>query len=91
MQITLNDFALKKVSLISVNKIKQETDVMINIPDTDHGITNIRIEGKKDGVKKAKAVSFSKFLLTSSVYIMMTDSICYLKRMKPNLRPPIYH
>lgn len=39
----------------TVNKIKQETDVMINIPDTDHGATSIRIEGKKDGVMKAKA------------------------------------
>lgn len=38
----------------TVNKIKQETDVMINIPDSDHGQTTIRIEGNKEGVKKAK-------------------------------------
>jgi ribosomal protein S3 len=37
----------------TVNKIKQETDVMINIPDSEKGETVIRIEGSKDGVKKA--------------------------------------
>ncbi len=40
-----------------MNKIKQETDVMINIPETNHGTTSIRIEGSKDGVQKAKNVS----------------------------------
>ncbi len=30
---------------------------MINIPDTDHGTTSIRIEGNKEGVQKAKKVS----------------------------------
>jgi hypothetical protein len=42
-----------------VNKLKQETDVMINIPDSnsDHGNTIIRIEGSKEGVQKAKKVS----------------------------------
>ena len=44
-----------------MNKIKQETDVMINIPDTDHGQTSIRIEGNKAGVAKAKKVKFSFF------------------------------
>jgi len=38
----------------TVNKIKQETDVVINIPDNDKGSTCIRIEGNKEGVKKAK-------------------------------------
>ncbi len=42
---------------LAVNKIKQETDVMINIPETNHGTTSIRIEGSKDGVQKAKNVS----------------------------------
>ena len=41
---------------LAVNKIKQEADVMINIPDTDHGTTSIRIEGSKSGVEKAKKV-----------------------------------
>merc|ERR1719449_561718 len=35
--------------------LKQETDEMINIPDSDKAPSNvIRIEGNKDGVKKAK-------------------------------------
>merc|ERR1719211_689130 len=39
----------------TVNKLKQETEVMINIPDSDKAPSNvIRIEGNKDGVKKAK-------------------------------------
>ena len=50
------------IILPPVNKIKQETDVMINIPDNDQGTTIIRIEGAKDGVAKAKKVcSFSKW------------------------------
>jgi len=39
----------------TINKIKSETDVTINIPDTDSGVTIIRIEGNKSGVEKAKA------------------------------------
>eukprot|EP00095_Tigriopus_kingsejongensis_P007750 snap_masked-scaffold815_size93432-processed-gene-0.6 protein:Tk07750 transcript:snap_masked-scaffold815_size93432-processed-gene-0.6-mRNA-1 annotation:"Vigilin" len=38
----------------TVNKIKQETDVMINIPDSEQGLNKIRVEGNKDGVEKAK-------------------------------------
>merc|ERR1712029_1300567 len=38
----------------TINKIKSETDVTINIPDTDSGVTVIRIEGNKAGVEKAK-------------------------------------
>merc|ERR1712179_551445 len=38
----------------TVNKIKQDSDVMINIPDTEHGSTTIRIEGNKEGVERAK-------------------------------------
>merc|ERR1719392_524996 len=38
----------------TINKIKSETDVTINIPDTDSGVTIIRIEGNKAGVEKAK-------------------------------------
>merc|ERR1711892_1650827 len=37
----------------TINKIKSETDVTINIPDTDSGVTVIRIEGNKAGVDKA--------------------------------------
>jgi len=37
----------------TINKIKSETDVTINIPDTDSGVTIIRIEGNKAGVEKA--------------------------------------
>ena len=37
----------------TINKIKSETDVTINIPDTDSGVTIIRIEGNKAGVDKA--------------------------------------
>ena len=44
--------------MLSVNKLKQETDVIINIPDNDKGSTTIRIEGNKEGVKKAKEVSY---------------------------------
>lgn len=39
----------------TINKIKSEADVTINIPDTDSGATVIRIEGNKAGVEKAKA------------------------------------
>ena len=38
----------------TINKIKSETDVTINIPDSDSGVTLIRIEGNKAGVEKAK-------------------------------------
>jgi len=39
----------------TVNKLKQEADVMINIPPDDRaGATCIRIEGNKEGVQKAK-------------------------------------
>merc|ERR1712025_800408 len=38
----------------TINKIKSEADVTINIPDTDSGVTVIRIEGNKAGVLKAK-------------------------------------
>jgi len=38
----------------NINKIKAESDVTINIPDTDSGVTIIRIEGNKAGVDKAK-------------------------------------
>ena len=38
----------------TINKIKAESDVSINIPDTDSGTTIIRIEGSKEGVEKAK-------------------------------------
>jgi len=38
----------------TINKIKSEADVTINIPDTDSGATIIRIEGNKAGVEKAK-------------------------------------
>merc|ERR1711976_227173 len=37
----------------TINKIKSETDATINIPDTDSGVTIIRIEGNKAGVDKA--------------------------------------
>merc|ERR1711970_1111755 len=37
----------------TINKIKSETDVTINIPDTDSGVTVIRIEGNEAGVEKA--------------------------------------
>merc|ERR1712012_612609 len=39
----------------TINKIKSEADVTINIPDTDSGATVIGIEGNKAGVEKAKA------------------------------------
>jgi len=38
----------------TVNRLKQERDVMINIPDVDKGTAVIRIEGNKDGVRQAK-------------------------------------
>merc|ERR1711981_28140 len=40
----------------TVNKLKQETEVMINIPDSDKTPSSnvIRIEGNKEGVRKAK-------------------------------------
>jgi len=39
----------------TVNRLKQERDVMINIPDVDKGTAVIRIEGNKDGVRQAQA------------------------------------
>jgi len=38
----------------TVNKLKQEADVMINIPDDKANSNCIRIEGNKEGVKTAK-------------------------------------
>ena len=38
----------------NINKIKSESDVTINIPDTDSGVTIVRIEGNKAGVDKAR-------------------------------------
>jgi len=38
----------------TVNKLKQDADVMINIPDDRTSSNCIRIEGNKDGVGKAK-------------------------------------
>jgi len=39
----------------NVNKIKQNREVTINIPDEMHGSAIIRIEGQKQGVDEAKA------------------------------------
>jgi transcription antitermination factor NusA-like protein len=39
----------------TINKMKSESDVTINIPDTDSGVTVIRIEGNKAGVESAKS------------------------------------
>merc|ERR1711884_338663 len=39
----------------NVNKIKQNRDVTINIPDETHGSAIIRVEGNKQGVEEAKA------------------------------------
>ena len=44
--------------MILVNKIKQNREVTINIPDENHGSAIIRIEGNKQGVHEAKAVSY---------------------------------
>ena len=44
---------------ILVNKIKQNREVTINIPDETHGSDIIRIEGNKQGVDEAKSVRFS--------------------------------
>ena len=38
----------------TINKLKSDFDVTINIPDFDFGVTLIRIEGNKAGVEKAK-------------------------------------
>ena len=38
-----------------MNRLKDECDVTINIPDSDTNTTVIRIEGNKVGVEKAKA------------------------------------
>ena len=46
----------------AVNKIKQNREVTINIPDETHGSAIIRVEGNKQGVEEAKAVSLNKFL-----------------------------
>jgi len=39
----------------TVNRLKQERDVQINIPDVDKGTAVIRIEGNKAGVRAAQA------------------------------------
>jgi len=39
----------------NVNKIKQNREVTINIPDETHGSAIIRVEGNKQGVEEAKA------------------------------------
>jgi len=38
----------------TINKIKSEAEVTINIPESESGVTIIRIEGNKEGVEKAK-------------------------------------
>merc|ERR1711971_947832 len=38
----------------TINKLKSDSDVTINIPDSDSGVTLIRIEGNKAGVEKDK-------------------------------------
>ena len=43
----------------AVNKIKQNREVTINIPDETHGSAIIRVEGNKQGVEEAKAVSLN--------------------------------
>ena len=55
-----------------MNKIKQETDVTINIPAPDKGTTCIKIEGNKEGVKTAKAVSLDIFIIHWFIQKMMT-------------------
>ena len=55
----INSFLISCLfTIFSVNKLKQETEVMINIPDSDKAPSNvIRIEGNKEGVRRAKSVS----------------------------------
>ena len=73
--------------IFSVNKLKHETDVMINIPDVEHGNAVIRIEGNKEGVKKAKEVSGRGRKMSGKCWNYDYDdrSICYMRIMIPKL------
>lgn len=42
----------------SVNRVKNDTGVIINIFESDNNTNIIRIEGRKDGVELAKSVRF---------------------------------
>lgn len=41
-----------------MNKLKEQTEAVINISESNGGESIIRIEGSKAGVEKAKQVSF---------------------------------
>lgn len=44
------------VFYFSVNRVKNDTGVIINISESDNNSNIIRIEGRKDGVESAKSV-----------------------------------
>lgn len=42
----------------SVNRVKNDTGVIINISESENNSNIIRIEGRKDGVELAKSVRY---------------------------------
>ena len=67
--------------MFTVNKLKQETEVMINIPDSDKTPSSnvIRIEGNKEGVRKAKEVSIYMVCHSKGHQVNWHKSILHLE------------
>lgn len=54
--MSLNFGGVESFPSISVNKVKDDFEVQITIPDEKHASEDIRVEGKKEGVKNAVKV-----------------------------------
>jgi len=52
-----------------VNRVKNDTGVIINISESDNNSNIIRIEGRKDGVEMAKSVRYY-ILIVHLMYII---------------------
>ena len=61
---------------VTVNKIKQNREVTINIPDEMHGSAIIRIEGQKQGVDEAKAVC--SYSINALIFVMIIKYLLLL-------------
>lgn len=62
--------------MFSVNRVKNDTGVIINISESDNNSNIIRIEGRKDGVELAKSVSY----LIINVVIIPKSNLSLMRR-----------
>lgn len=58
IRLTINKLLINQIFLYSVNRVKNDTGVIINISESDNNSNIIRIEGRKDGVELAKSVRY---------------------------------